>query len=100
MFSAYSTLNYVDSVSEEAVKWPERTQIMEEARARSWFLNSWAYVSSHFSVRMLRYPWLMQWFDVDPKAALSVTPKRICEARGNTQPMDSSQINSQNTPVV
>lgn len=100
VFSAFSALSYGDSVNEEAVKWPERTQIMEEARARSWFLNSWACVSSHFSVRMLRYSWLMHGIDVDPKAALSVTPKRIWEAQGNIQPMDTSQINSQNKPVV
>lgn len=57
-------LKYVNSVNEEAVKWPERTQIME---ARSWFLNSWAYISSHFSVTMLSYSWLIQWIDVDCK---------------------------------
>lgn len=49
-------LYYVDPVNREVLKYPERAQTMEEARARSWFLNSCAYLSSCFGVRMLRYP--------------------------------------------
>lgn len=34
MFSAFSALSYGDSVNEEAVKWPERTQINGRSQSK------------------------------------------------------------------